>query len=75
MTQAVLPKIRAAKGRIVFISSVSGLITTPGTGALLRLEVRTRIAGRCTPDGDHFLYLHLKIQLQMQNSKLPLFYL
>lgn len=33
VTQAVLPKIRAAKGRIVFISSVSGLITTPGTGA------------------------------------------
>lgn len=33
VTQAVLPKIRAAKGRIVFMSSVSGLITTPGTGA------------------------------------------
>lgn len=33
VTQAVLPKIRAARGRIVFISSVSGLITTPGTGA------------------------------------------
>ena len=33
VTQAVLPKIRAAKGRIVFISSVSGLIATPGTGA------------------------------------------
>lgn len=33
VTQAVLPKIRAATGRIVFISSVSGLITTPGTGA------------------------------------------
>lgn len=33
VTQAVLPKIRAAGGRIVFISSVSGLITTPGTGA------------------------------------------
>ena len=33
VTQAVLPKIRAAKGRIVFISSISGLITTPGTGA------------------------------------------
>lgn len=33
VTQAVLPKIRAANGRIVFISSVSGLITTPGTGA------------------------------------------
>ena len=33
VTQAVLPKIRAAKGRIVFMSSVSGLITAPGTGA------------------------------------------
>ena len=31
--QAVLPAIRAAQGRIVFMSSVSGLITTPGTGA------------------------------------------
>ncbi|MFD3458425.1 SDR family oxidoreductase [Nocardia fluminea] len=33
VTQAVLPKIRAARGRVVFMSSVSGLITTPGTGA------------------------------------------
>ncbi len=33
VTHAVLPRIRAAKGRIVFISSVSGLIATPGTGA------------------------------------------
>jgi NAD(P)-dependent dehydrogenase (short-subunit alcohol dehydrogenase family) len=33
VTQAVLPKIRASHGRLVFISSVSGLITTPGTGA------------------------------------------
>ena len=33
VTQAVLPKIRATGGRVVFISSVSGLITTPGTGA------------------------------------------
>ena len=33
VTQAVLPRIRSAKGRIVFISSVSGLIATPGTGA------------------------------------------
>src|SRR3954466_3540748 len=31
--QTVLPKIREARGRIVFMSSVSGLITTPGTGA------------------------------------------
>jgi NAD(P)-dependent dehydrogenase (short-subunit alcohol dehydrogenase family) len=33
VTQAVLPRIRVASGRVVFISSVSGLITTPGTGA------------------------------------------
>ncbi|WP_431233085.1 SDR family oxidoreductase [Mycolicibacterium psychrotolerans] len=33
VTQAVLPKIRVSRGRVVFISSVSGLITTPGTGA------------------------------------------
>lgn len=33
VTQAVLPKIREAGGRLVFMSSVSGLITTPGTGA------------------------------------------
>lgn len=33
VTQAVLPRIRAARGRVVFMSSVSGLITTPGTGA------------------------------------------
>jgi short-subunit dehydrogenase len=33
VTQAVLPKIRSSRGRVVFMSSVSGLITTPGTGA------------------------------------------
>ena len=33
VTQAVLPKIRASHGRVWFISSVSGLFTTPGTGA------------------------------------------
>jgi NAD(P)-dependent dehydrogenase (short-subunit alcohol dehydrogenase family) len=33
VTQAVLPLIRLAHGRIVFMSSVSGLITLPGTGA------------------------------------------
>lgn len=33
VTQAVLPHIRVAGGRVVFMSSVSGLITTPGTGA------------------------------------------
>jgi len=33
VVQAVLPRLRAARGRVVFMSSVSGLITTPGTGA------------------------------------------
>jgi len=33
VTQAVLPKIREARGRVVFISSTSGLSTIPGTGA------------------------------------------
>ena len=33
VTQAVLPQIREAHGRVVFMSSVSGLITLPGTGA------------------------------------------
>lgn len=33
VTRAVLPKIRAAGGRIVFISSVSGRVATPWTGA------------------------------------------
>ena len=53
VTQAVLPQIRRARGRVVFMSSVSGLITVPGTGAYsaskyalesladaLRMEVR-----------------------------------
>ncbi|PYE15491.1 short-subunit dehydrogenase [Williamsia limnetica] len=33
VTQTVLPALRAGGGRMVFMSSVSGLITTPGTGA------------------------------------------
>ena len=33
VTQAVLPKIRDAGGRVVFISSIAGLFTTPGSGA------------------------------------------
>lgn len=32
VTQAVLPALRAARGRIVFVSSVSGRVATPGTG-------------------------------------------
>jgi NAD(P)-dependent dehydrogenase (short-subunit alcohol dehydrogenase family) len=33
VTQAVLPRIRASQGRIVFVSSLSGRIVTPMTGA------------------------------------------
>lgn len=33
VTQTVLPRLRATKGRVVFISSLSGRISTPGTGA------------------------------------------
>lgn len=33
VTQAVLPLIRSARGRIVFISSTSGRVATPGLGA------------------------------------------
>lgn len=33
VTKAVLPKLRAGGGRIVFVSSVSGRISTPMTGA------------------------------------------
>lgn len=33
VTKAVLPRLRAARGRIVFVSSVSGRISTPMTGA------------------------------------------
>lgn len=33
VTQAVLPRIRASRGRIVFVSSLSGRIATPFMGA------------------------------------------
>ena len=33
VVQAALPHLRQARGRVVFMSSVSGLITLPGTGA------------------------------------------
>jgi NAD(P)-dependent dehydrogenase (short-subunit alcohol dehydrogenase family) len=33
VTQAVLPRLRESRGRIVFVSSVSGRIATPMTGA------------------------------------------
>ncbi|MFL5822130.1 MAG: SDR family oxidoreductase [Solirubrobacteraceae bacterium] len=33
VTQAVLPRLRASKGRVVFISSVSGRVATPMSGA------------------------------------------
>src|SRR5436190_5609748 len=53
VTQAVLPKLRASHGRVVFVSSLSGRVSTPMTGAYnaskfalegladaLRIEVR-----------------------------------
>ena len=53
VTQALLPKLREARGRVVFVSSLSGRVATPMTGAYnaskfglegivdaLRLEVR-----------------------------------
>jgi NAD(P)-dependent dehydrogenase (short-subunit alcohol dehydrogenase family) len=33
VTQAALPRLRASRGRIVFVSSVSGRVATPMTGA------------------------------------------
>jgi NAD(P)-dependent dehydrogenase (short-subunit alcohol dehydrogenase family) len=33
VTQAVLPRLRASRGRVVFISSLSGRVSTPMTGA------------------------------------------
>ncbi len=33
VTQAVLPRLRASKGRLVFVSSLSGRVATPMTGA------------------------------------------
>lgn len=33
VTQAVLPRLRRSKGRVVFVSSVSGRLVTPMTGA------------------------------------------
>ncbi len=33
VTQAVVPLLRPTRGRLVFMSSVSGLVTSPGTGA------------------------------------------
>jgi NAD(P)-dependent dehydrogenase (short-subunit alcohol dehydrogenase family) len=32
VTQAVLPRLRAARGRVVFVSSLSGRVSTPMTG-------------------------------------------
>lgn len=53
VTQAVLPRLRASRGRVIFVSSLSGRVATPMTGAYnaskfalegladaLRMEVR-----------------------------------
>jgi len=42
VTKAVLPFIRAARGRIVFIGSISGRVATMLTGPVRRVEVRDR---------------------------------
>jgi NAD(P)-dependent dehydrogenase (short-subunit alcohol dehydrogenase family) len=33
VTQAVLPRLRASRGRVVFVSSLNGRVATPGRGA------------------------------------------
>lgn len=33
VTQAVLPRLRATRGRVVFVSSLNGRVSTPGRGA------------------------------------------
>ena len=42
VTQAVLPRLRASRGRIVFISSLNGKIAFPLFGCLLCIEIRDR---------------------------------
>jgi len=51
VTQAVLPRLRESRGRIVFISSVSGRGRHADVRALQRVEVRTRGNGRLAADG------------------------
>jgi len=41
LTQAVLPKIRNARGRVVFMSSVSGLFTTPAPAPTTHRSTRS----------------------------------
>ena len=42
VTQAVLPRLRSSKGRVVFVSSVSGRVATPMTGPTARRSSRSR---------------------------------
>ena len=47
VTQTVLPLIRKAKGRIVFISSTSGRVATPGLGAYGASKFALEAIGDC----------------------------
>ena len=62
VTQAVLPRLRHSRGRVVFMSSLNGKVTSPLIGGLLRIEVRAGGHRRCAalgieavghPGGDH----------------------
>lgn len=47
VTQAALPSIRRARGRIVFISSTSGRVATPGLGAYGASKFALEAIGDC----------------------------
>jgi NAD(P)-dependent dehydrogenase (short-subunit alcohol dehydrogenase family) len=42
VTQAVLPRLRTSRGRVVFISSLNGRVSTPMTGAYNASSSRSR---------------------------------
>lgn len=46
VAQAVLPRLRASRGRVVFVSSLSGRVATADDRGLQRLEVRFGGPGR-----------------------------
>ena len=57
VTQQFLPALRAARGRIVNVSSIGGRVALPLVGAVQRVEVRrsrrsaTRCAASCSRHG------------------------